>query len=96
MHDSVASTKAPFLERYSAVQEDYSACKARLEEVLTLLSAKAKEGLPSLVPALPSRTPPVNHGGDAPDRPHSADVASMRDGVREGGSTPPKFSTGQD
>jgi hypothetical protein len=65
------------LECYSAVQEDYSACKAQLEEVLTLLLAKAKEdkqiiqilnnlhGLPSLAPASPSRTTSVDHGGDA-------------------------------
>jgi hypothetical protein len=77
VHDSVASAKAPLLEHYSAVQEHYSACKAQLEEVLTLLSAKAKEdkqiiqilnnlhGLPSLAPASPSCTTPVNHGGDA-------------------------------
>ncbi len=77
MHDSVASAKAPLLEQYSAVQEDYSACKAQLEEVLTLLLAKAKEdkqisqilnnlhGLPSLAPALPSYTTLVDHGRDA-------------------------------
>jgi hypothetical protein len=28
VRNSLASTKAPLLERYSAVQEDYSACKA--------------------------------------------------------------------
>ncbi len=28
VHNSMASAKAPLLERYSAVQEDYSACKA--------------------------------------------------------------------
>ncbi len=28
VHDSVASAEAPLLERYSAVQEDYTACKA--------------------------------------------------------------------
>jgi hypothetical protein len=77
VHHSVASAKVPLLEHYSAVQEDYSACKAWLEEVFTLLSAKAKEdkqiiqilnnlhGLPSSAPALPSCTTPVDHGGDA-------------------------------
>jgi len=35
MCDVVASAEAPFLERYLAVQEDYTTCKARLDEVLT-------------------------------------------------------------
>jgi len=39
MRDVVASAEAPLLERYSAVQEDYTTCTARLDKVLTLLSA---------------------------------------------------------
>ncbi len=73
----LASAKAPLLEHYSAVQEDYSACKAQLEEVVTLLLTR--EGLPSSAPASPSRAPPVDHGGDAPDCPHSADADSTYD-----------------
>jgi hypothetical protein len=34
----LASTEAPLLQPYSAIQEVYSACKAQLEEVVTLLS----------------------------------------------------------
>jgi hypothetical protein len=80
--DSVASAEAPLQERYSAVQ-------AQLEEVLTLLSDKG--GAPSLVPALPARTPHVDHGGDAPDRPHFAAAASAHDAVRGGGQRHPSF-----
>ncbi len=47
-----------------------------------------------MVPALPARTPQVNHGGDAPDRPHSAAAASAHDAVREGGQRHPSFSQG--
>jgi hypothetical protein len=46
------------------------------------------------VPALPARTPHVNHGGDAPDRPHSAAAASAHDAVRGGGQRHPSFPQG--
>ncbi len=57
----LASAKAPLLKLYLAVQEDYSACKARLEEVVTLLLTR--ERLPFLAPASPSCAPLVDHGG---------------------------------
>ena len=65
MRDVVASAEAPLLERYLAVQEDYTTCKARLDEVLTLLSAKG--GMSPSAPAS-SSTPsmhatPVGGGG---------------------------------
>ncbi len=82
VRDSVASAEAPLQERYSAVQ-------AQLEEVLILLWDK--RGAPSLVPALPACTPHVNHGGDAPDRPHSAAAASVHDAVHGGGNATPVF-----
>ncbi len=85
VRDAVASAEAPLQERYSAVQ-------AQLEEVLTLLSDKG--GAPSSVPALPACTPHVDHGGDAPDRPHSAAAASAHDAVRGGGQHHPSFLQG--
>ncbi len=85
VHDSVASAEAPLQECYSAVQ-------AQLEEVLTLLLDKG--GAPSLVLALPACTPHVDHGGDAPDCPHSAAAASAHDAVRGGGQRHPSFPQG--
>jgi hypothetical protein len=59
---SVAAAEGPLLDRYTAVKEEYSACKARLDEVLDLLSTRSD--MPAAAPPA-SHTPPVNPGGDA-------------------------------
>jgi hypothetical protein len=67
----VASAEGPLLERYAAVQEEYSACTTCLDKVLELLSKRSE--LPALAPA--SHTPPAIPGGDAtvPSCPPSLD-----------------------
>jgi hypothetical protein len=85
---SVASVEGPLLECYAAVQEEYSACKTHLNDVLELLLTRTD--LPALAPAshtppanhggdamVPSRPPSLHHGGDAPYHALSADVDSM-------------------
>jgi hypothetical protein len=58
----VAAAEGPLLDCYAAVKEEYSACKARLDEVLDLLLTRSN--MPAAAPPA-SRTPPVNPGGDA-------------------------------
>jgi hypothetical protein len=99
---SVASVKGLLLECYAAVQEEYSACKTCLKEVLELLSTRTD--LPAL--ALTSHTPPANpggdamvsscppslhHGGDAPYRAPSADADSMPVDARGGDQCHPSL-----
>ncbi len=59
---SVAAAEGPLLDCYTAVKEEYSACKACLDEVLDLLSTRSN--MPAAAPPA-SHTPPVNPGGDA-------------------------------
>ncbi len=57
----VASAEGPLLEHYAAMQEEYSACKTCLNEVLDLLLIRTD--LPTLAPVF--HTPPDNPGRDA-------------------------------
>jgi hypothetical protein len=60
---SVAAAEGPLLDRYAAVTADYSACKARLDEVVALLSTRLSD-MPAAASPAP-HTPPDNPGGEA-------------------------------
>ena len=91
----VASAEGPLLERYAAVQEEYSACKTCLNKVLELLSTRSN--LLALAPAshtppaipggdatVPFFPPPLDHGGDASYYAPSADMDSQPVDARGG------------
>jgi hypothetical protein len=73
---SVAAAEGPLLDCYTAVKEEYSACKACLDEVLDLLLTRSD--MPAAAPP-PSHTPPVNPGGDATVPSSSPPLAQAKD-----------------